>query len=307
MNVCVSVAKLLLAKYPEHECYFSTDEEYYLKIKSACHLFKPVLMDKLDEPNPRKTEDFQEEFRENFFRAGLNRYVASFAPISKYEDLYIQAQSKIEKVIDQVEPDVILLDQLFNLPFVENKINPKTNKRIPWGMIVSTNPLFIQNLPHYPPAMSGLSSDVKRDGHLWPEYRVQKKKSDVFEKREKWFRDCNVKLDDNDWFLRGSNYLNLYTYPEYAKYWENSNELSGRWFAANHAILDEKYEKLFKSNCTQNNLIKHPGKELLTPEFLAKPGKLILFSMGTIVTFHTKVMNLLLEIIGSLPHKFIVR
>ena len=63
----------------------------------------------------------------------------------------------------------------------------------------------------------------------------------------------------------------------------------------------------FTAKENQNGLsVKHPGKELLTDEFLSKPGKLILLSMGTIVSSHTKVMNELIDIIGALPHKFIV-
>lgn len=296
MNVCVSVAKLLLAKYPEHEVYFNTDDVFAEKIKNACHLFKPVIMGEVKFPESR--EDSIKKFEESLFEVGLNRYLSNFKDISRIQQIYIMNQSAVEEVIDRIKPDVILLDQLFNVPYVQNK-------NLPWGMIMSNNPLYSQSSPKYPPAFSGLSTNVEKDGHLWQEYRNHLKKSDIFKEREKWFKDCDHQLEDDDWFVRGSEYLNFYTYPEYTKYWKNPNELPGKWFTGSHAILDEKFENCLKDE--NHKLIKHPGKELLKPEFLAKPGKLILFSMGTIITFHTKIMNILLEIIDSLPHKFIVR
>ena len=125
MNVCVNVAKYLLYKYPEHEVYFNVDGEYFKKIKSSCNLFKPVQMDELDFDNPRKEAKFQEKFIDSFFKSGIERFVAALEPVSKFQDLYILCQGRIEKVIAQVQPDVILMDQLCNLPFVQNK-------KIPW-------------------------------------------------------------------------------------------------------------------------------------------------------------------------------
>ena len=98
-------------------------------------------------PTPEEQKENQDKFRENYYKTGLKRYKIVMEPVDFVQDIYIKAQSIVEKVIDQVQPDVILMDQLFNLPFVENK-----NK--PYGMIVSTNPLYAQNLPNYPPAVS---------------------------------------------------------------------------------------------------------------------------------------------------------
>ena len=174
-------------------------------------------------------------------------------------------------------------------------------------MLVTPNPLFVQDLPNQPPAMSGLSVDAKKDGDKWLEYRMEKNKSDFFEKRKKWFEKCNAQLDDNKWLLSGSNYLNLYTYPKFCNYFE-PEELQGNWFSSSHCILDEKIENNFNLKDENENLLqaKHPGKELLTPEFLAKPGKLILLSVGTIVSFHLKIMNMLLNIVSDIEHKFVV-
>ena len=102
-------------------------------------------MEKLELP-PEDEKEI-EQFRQAFHKTGLDHYKSSLKPVKKLHEIYIMAQSTIEKVIEQVQPDVILLDQLFNLPFVENK-------NIPWGLVVSANPLYAQNLPNYPPAVS---------------------------------------------------------------------------------------------------------------------------------------------------------
>ena len=96
---------------------------------------------------PPEDEKTVEKFRQAFYKTGLDHYKRQLEPVKKVLDIYISAQGIIEKVIEQVQPDVILLDQLFNLPFVENK-------NVPWGLVVSANPLYAQNLPNYPPAVS---------------------------------------------------------------------------------------------------------------------------------------------------------
>lgn len=88
-----SVAKLLLYKYPEHQVYFAVEnEEYFEKVTNECSLFKAVMIDKLDKPNPRKSKEFQEKFVLNFFRTGIIRYRHAIDPVSKYQDYFIMSQ-----------------------------------------------------------------------------------------------------------------------------------------------------------------------------------------------------------------------
>ena len=110
-------------------------------------------MDKLDLLPPDEQKKNQETFWKNYYKTGLDRYKIALLPVETVYDIYIKAQHIVEKVIDQVQPDVILMDQLFNLPFVENK-------GVPYGMIVSANPLYAQNLPNYPPSVSEINSAV---------------------------------------------------------------------------------------------------------------------------------------------------
>ena len=150
MSACMTVAKQLLDNYPEHTVYFNVDEEFEQKIQASNALFRPVLMKKLDQPDlpsAETLEERKERFRTNYMKIGLDRYKHSLVPIERIQEIFICAQDAIEAVIDRVQPDVILVDHLFNLPFVENK-------NVPWGLVVSANPLYAQNLPNYPPAVS---------------------------------------------------------------------------------------------------------------------------------------------------------
>lgn len=158
--------------------------------------------------------------------------------------------------------------------------------------------------------MSGLSAFEKKSGHLWKEYRLHKRKSPFFERRRRWYERCGVPFNDDEedpWILKGSNYLNFYQYPKYCEYFR-PEELPGRWFSSSHSVLDERIEQKFQPRDVNENIlaVKYPGKELLTPEFMAKPGLLVLFSMGTVVARDSSIISNLLDILATVRHKFIV-
>lgn len=294
LSVCASVAKALLYKYPEHEIYFLADDEFAEKVKKISPLFKPVLIDVVKPPTDGDSK-FMTEFGKNFYKVSKERYSSAFFPFEMIMHIYKLNQKKTEAIINEIKPDVILIDQLFNLPYVENK-------NIPWGCIASCNQLFIDDSPNRVPTMSGLS--VKEDPKVFAEYKQIYYDSNTIKLRNQWFKDNGVKLDDEkQWMLVGSKYLNLQTYPKYANYF-SEKDVKGKWFFASSSILPDEVEE--KISPKGQNKVKFPGKELLTEEFLKKPGLLILFSMGTLVTAHVDIMNKLLEQLKPLQHKFIV-
>lgn len=113
--------------------------------------------------------------------------------------------------------------------------------------------------------------------------------------------------EDDPWVLKGSDYLNFYQFPQYCEYFK-PEQLSGKWFSASHTVLDKRIEEKFKPcDLNENSFAaKPPGSELLTAEFLSKPGLVVLFSMGTVITRELVIMNRLLDIIATIPHKFVV-
>ena len=83
--------------------------------------------------------------------------------------------------------------------------------------------------------------------------------------------------------------------------------MEGKWIQLSSSIVkDEVNEFVQKQGWSNENA---PGKELLTDEFLKRPKgcKLVLFSMGTLVSGNRKVMNKLIPALaGCRKHKFIV-
>lgn len=93
MSVCVTVAKMLLYKYPDHEIYFATDNEYAEKVKKLSPLFKPVIYE-VEKPDPEEEKKFLSEFGKNFYLTGKERQRANFFPFEMMQQIYISNQKK---------------------------------------------------------------------------------------------------------------------------------------------------------------------------------------------------------------------
>lgn len=78
---------------------------------------------------------------------------------------------------------------------------------------------------------------------------------------------------------------------------------AGKWFDLQSSICSKEVNEKLKDSITVKKL---PGKELLTDEFLQKPGKLILFSLGTVVTRTVEVFKPIIPLLKDIPHKFVV-
>lgn len=98
------------------------------------------------------------------------RYKTNVAFFGKMIFMWKARAKIIQDLISQTEPDLVIVENLFNLPFI-------TAMKYKWAMIVSTNPLKISNQIDYPPMGSGVTenwqwyTDVLRDGQV--EFRGQ--------------------------------------------------------------------------------------------------------------------------------------
>uniref|UniRef100_A0AAN0N789 UDP-glycosyltransferase n=1 Tax=Polyphagotarsonemus latus TaxID=1204166 RepID=A0AAN0N789_9ACAR len=297
-NICLSVAKKILVQNPEHTIHFVVNEPFKEKIEKISPLFQTISFKKEDEELIKLILGNPESLKETFYLKGGERYIANINILDLFQEFFKILQHGFDEIINNLQPDFILVDSIINLPFVENK-------NIPWGLITSTNPLLCQDLDYLPPSMSGLSPND--DQEIIKEYKELREDLSLFKNRLDWYKENNLVPLKNYNLVNGSDYLNLYTYPKYASYFD-SKKINGKWFAANHGVLDEITEKKFKclSKDFQHGFVKYPGADLLTPEFLSKPGKLILLSVGTVVSLFPEIINQLLEHVKDIPHKFIV-
>lgn len=89
---------------------------------------------------------------------------------------------------------------------------------------------------------------------------------------------------------------------------EKGEAVEGKWIQLSSTILKDEVYKFIHEQGWSNEGV--PGKnELLTEELLTRPKdcKLVLFSMGTLVSGNRKVMDLLMPALaGCRKHKFIV-
>ena len=71
---------------------------------------------------------------------------------NKMINMWKARAKKIQDLITQTDPDLVIVENLFNLPFIQAM-------KYKWAFIVSTNPLKIANQRDYPPMGSGVSED----------------------------------------------------------------------------------------------------------------------------------------------------
>ena len=78
--------------------------------------------------------------------------VALFGYNNKMINMWNARAKAIQDRISQTEPDLVIVENLFNLPFI-------MCMKYKWASIVSTNPLKIANQSDYPPMGCGVSED----------------------------------------------------------------------------------------------------------------------------------------------------
>ncbi|CAG2117272.1 unnamed protein product, partial [Medioppia subpectinata] len=209
------------------------------------------------------------------------------AHLGRRVDQQIALDRNVEPVIKQINPDLIVMDQHFAIPYVEAC-------GIPYVWVQSSNPLVLTDDERTPPAYSGLS--VASDKSEWKRYRQQR--ADIQnQNREAWSRlnDYTVSrgcapISPN--FIYESNVsqcLCVYGYPQELDY------LDVRPLPPNFIRFD---------NLKRND--KHSTFEL--PDVLKQKSdeKLIYFSLGSMGAANVDNMKRLVAILGKSRHRFIV-
>ena len=103
--------------------------------------------------------------------------------------------------------------------------------------------------------------------------------------------------------------FNVCIYPRPLNYFdvEKGEGAEGKWIQLSSSIPKEEVNQFIEARGWSNEDV--PGNELLSEELLNRPKdcKLVLFSMGTLVSSNRKVMNKLIPALeGCRKHKFIV-
>ena len=123
---------------------------------------------------------------------------------------------------------------------------------------------------------------------------------------DKWYLEFNLKRHPSLSYVEGSDWLNVYLFPREIGYFKPEAIKPGKWFELESSVVSKEVEDKIKDFCGDSSN-KLPGyKELITDEFLKKSGKLVLFSLGTIVTRTIDVFKQIIPLLAGINHKFIV-
>lgn len=214
---------------------------------------------------------------------------------SGFIELWKKGQDALIKYIKEINPDLIFVENLFDLPFI-TALNYK------FVMMVTTNPLKVTDQVNYPPMMSGM--DIKDDYSYYSDV-VKNDGKPFIEALNKWYEECGLKRNPSFSHIQPSPFLNVFLYPKILNYFE-PEDLDGKWMQLSSTILKPEVDEFLKNKGWMKEIEGEVGLELLTPEFMNKEGKLIYFSLGTIVSSNTEIFDKVMPIIAKSKNKFIV-
>ncbi|HEX5617890.1 MAG TPA: nucleotide disphospho-sugar-binding domain-containing protein, partial [Solirubrobacteraceae bacterium] len=187
---------------------------------------------------------------------------------SKYVD------DRLREIIDEVQPDVIVEDNVVSFPAL-----PASGR--PWVRITSCNPAEILD-PDVPPVFSGYPADDKTG---WDEFREEFRRTHVemHADFDAFCRDRGAPPLPPLEFMHTSPHLNLYLYPDEVDY------PRGR-------PLDDTWHNLQSSVRATDAPYEPP----------VGPEPLIYLSLGSLASGDVDLMRTLIGTLADAPYRFVV-
>jgi MGT family glycosyltransferase len=174
-------------------------------------------------------KDFVRETAPEFRKPTIEQLEGFILPV--WQELVDGAgyvDQRLREIFDELEPDVIVQDNVVAFPAV-----PASG--VPWVRIVSCNPLELDD-PELPPKFSGYPADERS---RWDEFRARYR--ELHEPLQREFSEfCAERgappLPALD-FIHESPFLNLYLYPEAADY-PRSRPVRSTWHRLEAAVRE---------------------------------------------------------------------
>jgi MGT family glycosyltransferase len=188
------------------------------------------------------------------------------------------ADSRLETVLADLEPDVIVEDNVVSFPALPAS-------RRPWVRIVSCNPTELKD-PGVPPPFSGYASG---DTGGWQEYAAEYRRTmgELQGRFDAFCRDRGAPPLADMEFIHESPYLNLYMYPAEVDY-------------ARERALGERWANLE----TSVRATDEPWQPPLG--FESGDGRLIYLSLGSLASADVELMQGLIDTLGATGYRVIV-
>jgi MGT family glycosyltransferase len=185
---------------------------------------------------------------------------------------------RLREIFDELQPDVIVEDNVCAFPAI-----PASG--IPWVRIVSCNPLELKD-PDLPPAFSGLPVD---DRSQWEAFREEYRcaSGELWAGFDEYCRERGAPALPEGEFIHESPFLNLYIYPEEVDY-RRARQLGATW----HNL---------------GSSVRTTDPAWSVPAQLAQgDGALIYLSLGSLGSGDIPLMERLVEVLGTTPHRYVV-
>ena len=190
----------------------------------------------------------------------------------------VYVDDRLEEIFDEVQPDVVVEDNVVTFPAV-------IRARAPWVRIVSCNPLEVRDAA-LPPPYSGLPAD---DASEWAAFSEEYRRTHaaLHAEFDDYVRGRGCPPLPDLEFIHASPQLNLYVYPRELDY-RRAQPLGDTWSRLDACVraTDEPFE---------------------APAELAEgPGALVYLSLGSLGSADVELMQHLIDALGQSEHRAIV-
>ncbi|MEV4244955.1 glycosyltransferase [Streptosporangium canum] len=186
-------------------------------------------------------------------------------------------EPQLKAIIERVQPDVIVEDNVITFPALLTAGKP-------FVRIVSCNPLEVRG-EGVAPVFSGLPADDRSE---WDAFRTEYDRThrEIWTAFNEWVVAQGARpLPELDFIHEGD--LNLYVFPEIADY-VDARPLGDSWHRLDSSVRETD-----------------GGFEL--PASLAdRDGALVYFSLGSLGSADVSLMQRVIDVLGTTPHRFIV-
>jgi MGT family glycosyltransferase len=279
-NNCVGIADVLRAR--GHRCVFIIEESFAGTLEAKG--FEERLMrlgppPETDEAPGQFWKDYIRETAPVFRKPTIEQLEGFIAPT--FEALVDGARyvdERLRKIIDEVDPDVIVEDNVVSFPAL-----PASGR--PWVRIVSCNPAELPD-PEVPPKFSGYPAD---DRSAWADFRDEYRRThaELHAAFNEFCRESGAPPLPELEFIHTSPWLNLYLYPAEVDY-ARASPLDGSWhnLEASVRTTDDPWT--------------------LPEELVERNGALVYLSLGSLGSADVELMQRLIDSLATTSHRVIV-
>lgn len=193
-------------------------------------------------------------------------------------DTAIKAEEPLRRLIAQIKPDAIVLDNVVMFPAI-------ANAGVPWIRVVSCAETELPD-PGVPPYLSGCGANPGADWEAF-ESRYAREVQPVHRRMNAFLTECGLAPYAPGEFLQSSPYLNLLLSPEIVRF-------------ARKQPLDQRTH-VYLDGCVRQEA------PYSMPVFAAHNDRpLVLTSFGSLGAMDVAMMKRMLAVFATLPYRFIV-